>query len=180
MSKTAVRNRAHKEKRSFYKQHAKAPETRPQARGPRAEAGARGAGRAGRASEWRASAMSDYLHRLFGAQQRNLRPSIEQAQQSWDAREFCRRFGQDPAIAAGIFLRTWRSGEKRGQPKAPPWCRPCWSAAWPRYGAVIEDRATFFTESRMTALWQLLMDRRAMHPERFGHVGAELGLPVGS
>ena len=86
MSKTAVRNRAHKEKRSFYKQHAKAPETRPQARGPRAEAGARGAGRAGRASEWRASAMSDYLHRLFGAQQRNLRPSIEQAQQSWDAR----------------------------------------------------------------------------------------------
>ena len=33
---------------------------------------------------------------------------------------FCRRFGQDPSLADGIFLRTWRSGPHRGQPKIPP------------------------------------------------------------
>ena len=26
-------------------------------------------------------------------------------------RELCRHFGQDPRIADGIFLRTWRGGE---------------------------------------------------------------------
>jgi hypothetical protein len=35
-------------------------------------------------------------------------------------RELCRHFGQDPAIADGIFLRTWRGGERRNQPKIPP------------------------------------------------------------
>ena len=35
-------------------------------------------------------------------------------------REFCRHFGEYPRIADGIFLRTWRGGERRGQPKIPP------------------------------------------------------------
>ena len=35
-------------------------------------------------------------------------------------RELCRHFGQDPRVADGIFLRTWRGGERRNQPKIPP------------------------------------------------------------
>ena len=35
-------------------------------------------------------------------------------------RELCRHFGEDPLIADGIFLRTWRGGERRNQPKIPP------------------------------------------------------------
>ena len=35
-------------------------------------------------------------------------------------RELGRHFGQDPLIADGLLLRTWRSGERRGQPKIPP------------------------------------------------------------
>src|SRR5690349_11574307 len=35
-------------------------------------------------------------------------------------RELCRHFGEDPKIADGIFLRTWRGGERRNQPKIPP------------------------------------------------------------
>ena len=35
-------------------------------------------------------------------------------------RELCRHFGEDPRVADGIFLRTWRSGERRNQPKIPP------------------------------------------------------------
>ena len=35
-------------------------------------------------------------------------------------RELCRHFGQDPAIADGIFLRTWKGGDRKGEPKIPP------------------------------------------------------------
>src|SRR2546421_5594141 len=35
-------------------------------------------------------------------------------------RELCRHFGEDPSIADGIFLRTWRTGERRNEPKIPP------------------------------------------------------------
>ena len=46
----------------------------------------------------------------------------------------------------------------------------------------LEVRATnrgpraFFTEGGLSALRHLLMDRRAMDPERFAHLRAELGL----
>ena len=35
-------------------------------------------------------------------------------------REFHPRFGQDPSVADGIMLRTWRGGPNAGQPKLPP------------------------------------------------------------
>jgi hypothetical protein len=38
---------------------------------------------------------------------------------------------------------------------------------WPR---------AFFTEAGLAALRQLVLDRRAMDPERFGHLRAELGM----
>ena len=34
----------------------------------------------------------------------------------------------------------------------------------------------FFTEAGSTALRELVLDRRAMDPERFGHLRTELGL----
>ena len=33
--------------------------------------------------------------------------------------EFFPRFGQAPSLADGIWLRTWRTGAKAGQPKIP-------------------------------------------------------------
>jgi hypothetical protein len=36
----------------------------------------------------------------------------------------------------------------------------------------------FFTEAGLVALRQLVLDRRAMDPERFAHLRAELGLPI--
>jgi hypothetical protein len=29
------------------------------------------------------------------------------------------RFGQEPDLASGLFLRTWRDGPQKGQPKIP-------------------------------------------------------------
>ena len=34
-------------------------------------------------------------------------------------RELCQHFGQDPRVADGLLLRTWRSGPQAGQPKLP-------------------------------------------------------------
>ena len=35
-------------------------------------------------------------------------------------REMGMRFGQYPRLADGLFLRTWRGGPQRGEPKLPP------------------------------------------------------------
>ena len=91
-------------------------------------------------------------------------------------RELCRHFGQDPAVADGLLLRTWRSGPQAGQPKLPPAIRTMLARGlvevrtergWPR---------AFFTEVGLTALRRLLQDRRALDPVRFAHLRRELGL----
>ena len=91
-------------------------------------------------------------------------------------RELGRHFGQDPRIADGLFLRTWRGGERRGQRRRfrRP-CKPCWSAACSRSRSPARSRA-FFTEPGLAALRQLVGDRRAMDPTRFAHLRTELGL----
>jgi hypothetical protein len=33
--------------------------------------------------------------------------------------ELMPRFGQEPDLANGLFLRTWRGGPQKGQPKIP-------------------------------------------------------------
>jgi hypothetical protein len=33
--------------------------------------------------------------------------------------ELMPRFGQEPALTNGLFLRTWRRGPQKGQPKIP-------------------------------------------------------------
>jgi len=93
-------------------------------------------------------------------------------------REFCRHFSQDPAIADGILLRTWRGGEKRGQPKIPPAVQTMLERGLVEVRTTNQWPRAFFTEAGMAALRQLLMDKRAMDPERFAHLRVELGLPI--
>lgn len=93
-------------------------------------------------------------------------------------REFCQRFGQDPALADGFFLRTWRTGPKAGQPKVPKTM-----VGLIGRGLVVVSPAAptslgiraHFTPAGLRALRELLRDRRAMDPERFGHLRRELG-----
>ena len=49
-----------------------------------------------------------------------LDPPFTPAERVLLRRELCRHFGEDPRIADGVFLRTWRGGERRNQPKIPP------------------------------------------------------------
>jgi hypothetical protein len=91
-------------------------------------------------------------------------------------RELCRHFGQDPSIADGIFLRTWRGGERRDQPKIPPAVQTMLERGLVELRTTSRGPRAFFTEAGLAGLRQLVLDRRAMDPERFGHLRIELGL----
>ena len=91
-------------------------------------------------------------------------------------RELCRHFGEDPLVADGIFLRIWRGGERRGQPKIPPTVQTMLERSLLELRSTERGPRAFFTEAGMAALRQLVLDRRAMDPERFAHLRIELGL----
>src|SRR5689334_5115885 len=91
-------------------------------------------------------------------------------------RELCRHFGQDPLIADGLFLRTWRGGERRGQPKIPPAVQTMLDRGLLRLEITPRGPRAYFTEAGLAALRQLVLDRRAMDPPRFAHLRVELGL----
>ena len=91
-------------------------------------------------------------------------------------RELHPRFGQDPSVADGIMLRTWRGGPYQGQPKLPP---PVQSLLARGLVALRTDGrwpTAQFTEAGLAALRELARDRRALDPARYGHVRRELGL----
>ena len=95
-------------------------------------------------------------------------------------RELCRHFGEDPLVADGIFLRTWRAGERKGQPKIPPPVRTMLERGLVEIRTSNRGPRGFFTETGLAALRQLLLDRCAMDPERFAHLRVELGLDADS
>ncbi|MBK1660128.1 hypothetical protein [Paracraurococcus ruber] len=94
-------------------------------------------------------------------------------------REFSQHFGQDPALAEGMFLRCWRTGPLAGQPKIPKAMEGLIARGLVEVSSappsILGTRA-FFTPAGLTALRALLQDRRAMDPKRFGHLRRELGL----
>ena len=92
--------------------------------------------------------------------------------------EFFPRFGQAPSLADGVWLRTWRTGAKAGQPKIPA------ALASMLARGLLELRPAagpgsiraYFTAAGYAALRLLAQDRRALDPKQYGHVHRELGL----
>ena len=91
--------------------------------------------------------------------------------------ELMPRFGQEPQLANGLFLRTWRAGPHKGEPKIPKAIQSMLDRGLVEIRRnPIGRQAAFFTEAGLEALQQLLQDRRAMDPERFAHLRQELGM----
>ena len=107
--------------------------------------------------------------------------SFTPAERDFIRREFCMHFSSYPALADGIFLRTWRAGPQKGQPKIPKAMaglveRSLVSlSSEPQFGF---GRRAYFTETGLAALRELLQDRRSMNPQRFAHLRQELGLDL--
>src|SRR3954465_12642320 len=91
--------------------------------------------------------------------------------------ELMPRFGQEPDLANGLFLRTWRAGPQKGQPKIPKAIQTMLDRGLVKIGTNPMGRAAaFFTQAGLEGLRQLLQDRRAMDPERFDHLRRALGV----
>src|SRR3954469_11710558 len=78
-------------------------------------------------------------------------------------RELCRHFGEDPSIADGIFLRTWRTGERRNQPKISPAVQSMLDRGLMELRTTNRGPRAFFTEAGLAAL-RLLVLRQAVRP----------------
>jgi hypothetical protein len=85
-------------------------------------------------------------------------------------------FGQYPSLAEGLFLRTWRGGPHKGEPKVPPTVRSMLERGLVELRPGRMGPRAMFTEAGLAALRQLVLDRRAMDPARFAHLRQELGL----
>src|ERR687894_646205 len=72
------------------------------------------------------------------------------------------RFGRPPSVAEGLFLRAWRGGERRGEPRLPPaGGRPLGGGPLAGGAGAVGYRAVF-TEAGLAALRRLLAYRRTM------------------
>src|SRR4051794_15678657 len=91
--------------------------------------------------------------------------------------ELMPRFGQDPDLANGLFLRTWRDGPQKGQPKIPKAIQSMLDRGLVRIGTNPMGRAAaFFTDAGLDGLRQLLRESRAMDPARDGDLRRALGV----
>jgi hypothetical protein len=90
--------------------------------------------------------------------------------------EMDQHFGQYPSLADGIFLRPWRGGPQKGQPKIPPAIRSMLDRGLVEIRVSARGPRAFFTEAGLRELRRLVLDRRYMDPERFAHFRQELGL----
>ena len=91
-------------------------------------------------------------------------------------REMGMHFGQYPSLAERLFLRTWRGGPQKGEPKIPPAVQSMLERGLVEVQPGRIGFRAVFTEAGLAALRQLVQDRRAMDPARFAHLRRELGL----
>jgi hypothetical protein len=84
--------------------------------------------------------------------------------------EMSEHFGQHPNLADGIFLRTWRGGPQKGQPKIPQAVQSMLERGLVEIRKTERGPRAFFTEAGLQELRRLLLDRRYMDPVRCGQV----------
>lgn len=84
-------------------------------------------------------------------------------------------FGEYPGWPRGIALRTWRTGEPKGQPKIPPAVQSMLDGGLVAIRRESRWPVVVFTADGLAALRQLLLDRRAMDPGAFCASAARAG-----
>jgi len=94
--------------------------------------------------------------------------------------EMSLHFAQYPSLAHGIFLRTWRGGPEKNQPKIPPAVQSMMDRGLVEVRVSERGPRAFFTEAGQRELRRLVLDRRYMDPKRFAHLRQELGLEADS
>src|SRR3954471_16174918 len=80
------------------------------------------------------------------------------------------------SIAEGFQLKIWRGGPDAGKPKLSPIAKGLIARGLMRLDAGGRFPRLFFTETGLTALRVMMLDRRLADPKKFAHVRQELGI----
>jgi hypothetical protein len=96
-------------------------------------------------------------------------------------RDYIRReldmfFSTLPTVAEGFQLKTWRGGPQAGTPKLSPVAKGLLERGLMRLDTSQRLPRLFFTETGLTELRTMMMDRRLADPKKFAHVRQELGI----
>ena len=97
------------------------------------------------------------MHRVSSGHAPLMRLTNRQSERDLIRLELMPRFGQEPDLANGLFLRTWRDGPQKDQPKVPKAIQS------------MLDRG-------LVSLRQLLRESRAMDSVRYGYLRRALGV----
>jgi len=115
------------------------------------------------------------LSAMKNAQQQPIR-GFTAGEREYIRRELDQFFSSLPTVAEGFQLRVWRGGEKAGQPKLPPSAESLIARGMMRLDATQRPPRLFFTERGLSALREMMTDRRLADPVKFAHVRRELGV----
>jgi 2-hydroxychromene-2-carboxylate isomerase len=85
-------------------------------------------------------------------------------------------FSTFPTVADGIQLRTWRTGERKDQPKLPPAAQSLLARDLVRLDTSGRLPRLFFTAAGLAVLRGMLADKRLADPQKFAHIRRELGI----
>jgi hypothetical protein len=85
-------------------------------------------------------------------------------------------FSTFPTVADGIQLRTWRTGERKDQPKLPPAAQSLLARDLVRLDTSGRLPRLFFTAAGLAVLRRMFADKRLADPQKFAHVRRELGI----
>jgi hypothetical protein len=98
------------------------------------------------------------------------------AERDFIRRELDQFFSTLPSVAEGFQLRVWRGGVRAGQPKIPPSAKGLVDRRLMRLDLSQRLPRLFFTEAGLSALHEMMSDRRLADPVKFAHVRRELGI----
>jgi hypothetical protein len=98
-------------------------------------------------------------------------------------RDYIRReldmvFSTLPSVAEGFQLKIWRGGPEAGKPKLSPIAKGLIARGLMQLDTGGHFPRLFFTETGLTALRVMMMDRRLADPKKFAHVRQELGIDL--
>lgn len=98
-------------------------------------------------------------------------------------REYLRReldvfFSTLPTVAEGFLIRTWQGGPHKGKPKVPAAAQGLLDRGLARLDDTGRLPRLYLTPAGITALRNMMADRRLADPRKFAHVRQELGIDL--
>lgn len=119
--------------------------------------------------------MTCYIHAMTKTQM-TLITGFTAAERAYIRNELDIFFSTLPTVADGFQLKTWRGGPEAGKPKLSPVAKGLLERALMRLDTSQHLPRLFFTAAGLTALREMMTDRRLADPKKFAHIRQELGI----